>query len=336
MARIVFYCNEEKSHLEIFEYYRQDVEALEALGHEVVVCTRYREIPWRFDAMFVWWWTYALWPVALSRLLGRPSLVTGVFNFRFPPTLEGRDYHQRPAWHRALISAATRLCSLNLFINETELRDCAAFFGLANARLYPCSVHEDYLRGPSASRRMALFNLAWNGKGNLIRKGIPELLQAVRILKEDGLDVRLFHGGPVGDGTEFLRGRIAELELAEQVTWLGPLSREDKLDLLRSCEIYVQPSHYEGFGLATAEAMGCGACVITCDVGAVRSVVGECGIYVTPGSPHDLAAAIRRALGDAALRGRLQAEAAQRARAVFAPEKKRERLRQYLAELGIS
>ena len=84
MSRIVFFCREEREHLDIFEYYQQDIEALKALGHDVVVCTRYREIPLRFDAMFVWWWQYALWPVLLSRLLGRPCVITGVFNYRLP------------------------------------------------------------------------------------------------------------------------------------------------------------------------------------------------------------------------------------------------------------
>ena len=71
MAKIVFYCRDTLENIRSMEYYRQDIEALQALGHDVVVCNRYRDIPWRFDVLFVWWWTYALLPVALTRLAGR-------------------------------------------------------------------------------------------------------------------------------------------------------------------------------------------------------------------------------------------------------------------------
>lgn len=336
MSRVVFYCHDEPGNLGVFEYYQQDIQALEALGHDVCVCTEYREIPSRFDVMFVWWWTHALWPVLLARTRGKACIVTGVYNLRLPPTFAGADYFHRPAWQRAMIALATKWCSLNLFIDGTELTGCADAFGIDNGRIYPCSVHEDYLHGPGPEREVALFNLAWSGKRNLVRKGIPELLDAVRLLRDTGTLVRVFLAGPVGDGKEELLARIRELGLTDQVTWLGALSRADKIGLLRSCELYVQPSHHEGFGLAMAEAMGCGACVITCEVGAVRSVVGDCGIYVQPGSPEALAEGIARGLTDVPLRRRLQAAGHERARMEFAPDKKRARLKAYLAELGIS
>jgi len=335
MARVVFYCRDTRENLDTFEYYRQDIDALRALGHDVVVCTRYREIPLRFDAMFVWWWTFALWPVLLCRVLGRPCLVTGVFNFRSPAGFKGTDYFRRPLWQRLLISGATRASSLNLFIDDTESRLCAEHFALTNARYFPCIIQAEYLQGPAPDRALALFNLAWSGRENLARKGIPELLRAVRILKDGGIDVRLFQGGARGDGAEDLHRWIDELGIADRVESLGPLTREDKIALLRRCEIYVQPSHFEGFGLATAEAMGSGACVITCDVGAVRTVVGDCGLYVPPGSPEAIAAAVRRVLADPVLRSETQRAARARAKTVFAPEKKLERLRRHLAELGV-
>lgn len=335
MARIVFYCRDQRSNVDTFEYYRQDIEALESLGHTVIVCTRYRDIPVSFDAMFVWWWTYALVPSLICRVWGKPCVITGVFNFRFPEHLKGIDYFARPWWQRALISAATKIADLNLFLNEHELHLCSEFFGLTSGRYYPCSVHDDYLRGPAASRETSLFNIAWSGKGNLVRKGIPVLLDAVRVLKDDGITVRLVLAGHPGDGTDYLLRRVAELGIDDRVTWLGSLSRERKIELLRYHEIYVQPSLYEGFGLATAEAMGCGACVIVCDVGAVRSVVGDAGVYVAPGSATELARAISHVLTHRDVREQFQRAAHDRARSEFDAVRKRERLRRYLREIGI-
>lgn len=336
MSKVVFYCRDDRSKIESTEYYKQDLDALRQLGHEVVVCTRYSEIPLSFDAIFIWWWTFALYPVLLGRLLRRPSIVTGVFNFLFPEKFEGRDYFRRPALQRFLIASATRLATMNLFVTENEAHQCSTYFSLRSAHFFPCVLNEDYMQGPSEVRQLALFNIAWSGTGNLIRKGIPELLQAVHQLKNEEFRVSLYLAGHEGDGRQFLADMIRELDIQDRVTCLGSLSRAKKIELLRTFEIFVQPSHFEGFGLATAEAMGSGACVITCDVGAVRSVVGDCGLYVEPGSPSDLARAIKRVMTDERLRRTLQQDAAARASTVFRAEVKLNALRSHLQTVGIT
>jgi len=185
-------------------------------------------------------------------------------------------------------------------------------------------------------RRKGILNISWFGKENLIRKGIPDLLYAMRILKDEGVEIQLFLAGLEGDGIEYLFSIIQELKINDRVEYLGKINREEKINLLRTIEIYAQPSHYEGFGLAIAEAMGCGACVITCDVGSVKEVVGDCGIYTRPGDPKELAAAIKKVLHDNNLRTQLQNSGYQRARASFAFNKKLERLQNYLFEVDIS
>jgi len=336
MSKFIFFCHDSLTNIESFEYYKQDIDALTQLGHEVVICTKYREIPFRFDGMFVWWWTHALWPVLLSRLLNKPSIITGTFNFQFPAHFAGRDYFRRPLWQRALIRIATQLSTLNLFVNQEEFKNCSTFFGIHSARYYPHVVNNDYLCGPSLNREKILFNLAWSGRDNLIRKGIPELLAAIQILKQEDCSVTLHLAGPEGDGKDYLMETINALNISEEVHLLGQLTREDKLAHLRMCEIYVQPSHYEGFGLAMAEAMGCGACVITCDVGAVKSVVGDCGLYVQPGSPQELADTIKRVLHDQDLRLGFQNRAQERAHNHFSFSRKLESLKNYLSEVGIT
>jgi glycosyltransferase involved in cell wall biosynthesis len=335
MATIVFYAHASVADLKQFEFYKQDIDALRALGHEAVICTKYVEIPVKFDAMFVWWWTCALVPVLLCRILNRPCIITGTFDFRFPEDFEGRDYFRRPYWQRLLIKSALKHCSLNLFVSRLELELCSEYFGLNNAAYFPHCLHDDYLKGPSTERRRAVFNLAWSGKQNLVRKGIPELLKAVRLLRERGEDVRVYLAGLEGDGNAYLLEMIRALGIENEVQYLGGLNREDKIRMLRENEIYVQPSHYEGFGVAILEAMGCGACVIVRDVGAVKEVVGDCGFYVPSSSPEELAVAIEKVLQDSVLRQRLQNSATERAKNLFTFDKKVERLGAFLQGLGV-
>src|SRR5262245_4894912 len=130
MAQIVFFCHHKPSEIETFEYYKQDLDTLRALGHQVTVCGTYWEIPTHFDAMFVWWWTRAFVPVIMCRALGRPCIVTGVYNFRLPSNHGGVDYFRRPVWQRFLLRAATKWSTLNLFINDQELTSCTEYFKL--------------------------------------------------------------------------------------------------------------------------------------------------------------------------------------------------------------
>jgi glycosyltransferase involved in cell wall biosynthesis len=336
MAKIVFYCHDERPDLERYEYYKQDIDALRTLGHEVIICTKYREIPVRYDAMFLWWWTFALVPAFFSRMRGKPCIITGTFNLRFPPDFGGRDYLKRPLWQRLLISSALRLSTLNLFVSQFELDSCSRHFRISSGRYYPHVLNDDYLKGPSQVRSSSLLNIASSGKSNLIRKGIPDILRAIRLLKDEGADVHLDLAGKEGDGVVYLSEMIEQLEIGNEVRQLGTLDRAEKIRLLRACDIYVQPSRFEGFGLAIAEAMGCGACVVVCDVGAVREVVGDCGCYVAPGSPEDVARAIRELVCNSALRSGFQRSAHQRARRQFGFDTKVERLSGYLAEIGFS
>jgi glycosyltransferase involved in cell wall biosynthesis len=336
MSKIIFFCHDDRSQLESFEYYKQDIDALKSLNHEVVICTKYQEIPFRFDAMFIWWWTYALYPALLCKILNKPCIITGTFNYKFPEGYDGIDYFKRSIWQKILIKIATKICTLNLFVSQLELYSCSKYFKLKNDRYYPHIIHKDYLQGASESREMSLFNLTWSGIDNLNRKGIPELLNAVYLLKNDGIKIHLNLAGMEGNGIEYLKKIIRDLNLANEVSYLGMLSREEKIKMLRNCEIYVQPSHYEGFGVATAEAMGCGACVIICDVGAVKEVVGDCGYYVSPGSSEELAKAIKQVLYDDNLRHELQKKAYQRVNSHFGVDIKLKRLKKYLSEIGIS
>ena len=89
MGKIVFFvAGISKTLLHTVEYYRQDIQTLQSLGHEVIPCTKYREIPKSFDALFIWWWTYAAVPVVFARILRKPSIITGTYNFRYTEKIE--------------------------------------------------------------------------------------------------------------------------------------------------------------------------------------------------------------------------------------------------------
>ena len=116
----------------------------------------------------------------------------------------------------------------------------------------------------------------------------------------------------VGDGERKskLRSLVEECGLENRVVFLG--NRSDIPELLKASDIFIQSSHWEGFGLSTAEAMAAGLPVIASRLPGLKDVVGDAGILFTPGDEGDLASAII-GLNDSEKRLRMGALASARA-----------------------
>ena len=71
----------------------------------------------------------------------------GTVTFKFPLDFAGMDYFSRPAWQRVLIRFATKLATLNLFVNKGEMKACTEFFGLKNSRTSAFRTHRTVRTG---------------------------------------------------------------------------------------------------------------------------------------------------------------------------------------------
>jgi glycosyltransferase involved in cell wall biosynthesis len=127
------------------------------------------------------------------------------------------------------------------------------------------------------------------GDKNARRKCIPEIIKAAAILKSRGVMIPFIICGKVEEDASFLKKMIEELDVSDLVNFPGPVDEETKLELLNMCGIYLQPTLFEGFGVAIAEALLCGAPVITSKVGAVNELTNGNCTYVDGESPEEIA-----------------------------------------------
>jgi glycosyltransferase involved in cell wall biosynthesis len=95
--------------------------------------------------------------------------------------------------------------------------------------------------------------------------------------------------------------------------WLGRVSDDELARLYRGAAAVVYPSLYEGFGLPVAEAMACGAPVVTSRGGATEETAGGAAVLVDPLDAADIARGIEEAL---ARRDELRALGLERAKAL--------------------
>lgn len=141
------------------------------------------------------------------------------------------------------------------------------------------------------------------------KKGIIYLLQALRLLKGDGIRPKLTIVDQVNSGSLALE-LIKKYGLQDMVSFTGRLTTEELVSHYSAAEVAITPSVYEGFGLPAAEAMACEVPVIATTAGALPEVVsqGETGILVPPQDPYALASAIKRFLEDESMRRRMGGE----------------------------
>ena len=134
-------------------------------------------------------------------------------------------------------------------------------------------------------------------------KGLPALLRAVAKLATEG-DAHLV---VIGAPSAATRRQVAQLALGDRVTFASGLPDTEYAAMLASAEVAVVPSLYEGFSLPAVEHMASGTPLVASRAGALPEVTGDAAVLVAPGDAEELAAALRRLLGDAGARARLAA-----------------------------
>jgi glycosyltransferase involved in cell wall biosynthesis len=146
------------------------------------------------------------------------------------------------------------------------------------------------------------------------RKNVPTLLRAFRQLLDDyRLDVQLVLAGQKGWLFEEVFDLVQDLELQDDVCFVGRVTTEELVWLYNTARCLVAPSIYEGFGLTPLEAMASGTPVIVADVSSLPEVVGDAGIKVDPYKTDEMAVAMWRLLTDSELHASLRAKGLTRA-----------------------
>jgi glycosyltransferase involved in cell wall biosynthesis len=138
------------------------------------------------------------------------------------------------------------------------------------------------------------------------RKGQKFLLEAVKFLREEGVNVHLTLVGG-GDGRPQLEWLAQALRVADRVTFAGEKSREELPALYREAEVFALPSFNEGMSNAMLEAMASGLPVVVARTPGVAEVVveGENGLTHAWADQAALNRHLLHLARDPALRARL-------------------------------
>jgi glycosyltransferase involved in cell wall biosynthesis len=311
-------------------FYADDIRILKDLGFEVVIATNFKEIPSDCDIYFVWWWTYAFMPLAKAFFRRKPVIITGVFDYDMPPRGHGAAYLDRPVWQKALVQASLRLATKNILLSRFELEQLKRVFGVENMVYSPCAVDINKYVPNDNSIKKDFLCVAWSGRINAVRKCLPQVIDAFAIIHKQHPDIKLNMVGKSGDYHPKLVDQVKRLGLEESIIFCGVVSEEQKVQMMQDCLLYLQPTLFEGFGLAIAEAMACGAAVLTSPEGAIPEVVGQAGALAKGDDPEALAKAILALLRDPEALNVLRVAARQQIASRFTYERRKSEILQVI------
>lgn len=124
------------------------------------------------------------------------------------------------------------------------------------------------------------------------QKDFMTLLKAVQAIKTKAYLIIAGEGSLKNSLVKYSQ----ELGLQNRVFFLG--NRTDVYRIIKSVDLYVQSSNWEGFGIAALEAMAGGLPVIASNVPGLSEVVGEAAIKFEKGNAEELADYINKIRGN--------------------------------------
>ncbi len=137
------------------------------------------------------------------------------------------------------------------------------------------------------------------------QKGLDIALPAIAALKKEGLKFKWYIIG-IGPEEENLKAMIEQLGIGDYVKFLG--ERSNPYPFLKACDIYLQPSRFEGKSIAVDEAMVMCRPILLTDfsTAADQITTGENGLIV-PMTSEGVAEGLKELLQNPELRAQFTA-----------------------------
>jgi glycosyltransferase involved in cell wall biosynthesis len=254
----------------------------------------------------------------LGRVLGRAARVPVVVNTCHGLWAGPGD----PAWKRGLVlaaeAAAAQLSHAELYQNDEDRRALQWAVPARRATVVGNGVDLERFRfDPEGRRRVreqwgiGPDEIVVGGVGRRVaEKGLPELATVASRLAGSA---RFVWVGP----DDAAKGDRIDADSLPGLQMVG--EHEDMPAVYSALDVFVLPTHREGFSRSGMEAAACGRPMVLTDIRGCREVGrdGEHLLLVPPRSPEALEVAVRRLLSDPELRRRLGAAAERRAQAEF-------------------
>jgi glycosyltransferase involved in cell wall biosynthesis len=238
-------------------------------------------------------------------------------------TVHDLAIYQNPAWFptqilstRLLVPQSLKRAHAVIAVSESTAKDLRDLFNVPPTKL--TVIHEGVdinpLPEPEPVNVVHKFNLPANYLffvGTLEpRKNIVRLIQAYADLRSRNASVGaipLIIAGKKGWKSDEIFETIESLKIGDSVKYIGYITKNEKLALIKGARAFVFPSEYEGFGLPVLEALALGTPVLTSNLSSLPEVTGGAAVMVDPEDTNAILKGLDRIMFDEPLRQDLRA-----------------------------
>ncbi|MFA5052108.1 MAG: glycosyltransferase family 1 protein [Patescibacteria group bacterium] len=238
-------------------------------------------------------------------------------------TVHDLAMYKNPSWYpsqiitsKLLVPQSLRKADKIIAVSESTKRDLKSIFNINAKKI--AVIHEGAVvdKIPVKNKKIDSISKYQLGNGFFLfigtlapRKNVVTLVRAYKKLLEWDSEFSAYPlviAGSKDFRHEDVFNTIKELKITKQVKYLGYVTHNQKIELLKKATAFVFPSLYEGFGLPVLEAMTCGTPVITSRASSLPEVAGRAALLVDPLKELEIAKAMRRLLENTDLRKRLE------------------------------
>jgi glycosyltransferase involved in cell wall biosynthesis len=229
-------------------------------------------------------------------------------HLHYPEFFSKADFALREQLYRAFCAQAVYVCVQT----QWSKHDVTQHYSISPDKVVVIrwgSVFDAYT-GPSAEARQATrqkYNLSdqfffypavtWPHKNHEV------ILRALHRLKRDhGRKVAVYFTGASTEFRKKLDETARELNIFEQVHYLGFVTPEELQSIFSAATAMVFPSKFEGFGLPILEAFHAQLPVLSSTASVLPEVANDGALYFDPDSPAELAELMIQMLDDPGLR----------------------------------
>lgn len=162
--------------------------------------------------------------------------------------------------------------------SHPEIKDFLLRLGYRESDLWYVPNGSDSVTADRIPGQPKQFDVAWTGRVHP-QKGIDDLLATFAWLKQQLPD---FKAVIIGNSKKWLEPVVQQMGLAENVTFSGLVSEDEKFRLLKSSRLFLMPSRYESWGIVVGEAIVSGLPVLAYKLDCYPAVFGDFVRYVPP------------------------------------------------------
>ncbi|HLE08711.1 MAG TPA: glycosyltransferase family 1 protein [Thermodesulfobacteriota bacterium] len=224
---------------------------------------------------------------------------------------------------KALIYLSAKTSDSIITISEKVKGDIVKHYGIPPERVHAIHIGIDtgsfFIRKPAELKpvmdkyrlpsRFILYPAA-----SLPHKNHERLLEAFKTVKKEEKTLKLLLTGARDYGYEEIEKKIKELDLKDDVIFMGWLPHEDMPAIYCASTLLIFPSLHEGFGMPVIEAFASGVPVVCSDIEPLKEIAEGAALFIDPYNPESIAEGILKVLNDGKLRQELIKNGLERAK----------------------